>query len=729
MEKSQRIIRPVATIGFTYMLALTAACYLPIAFSALLFIICFAVSFCISLFKHSRSPRALLILLTAGIAFGIYAIYTPFHYTPALELDGKRMSISAEITDVTTSNSGKAVLTVKLDRSVIQTPVSVKADIYLDEPGDFRPADRISGIVSFYLPSEAYGTATPLLSAKADGIFLYGNATAAELTVTHSDGFSISALLYDLRLSLQEQANRLFSGEDAAVFQGMLLGNSSELSDKTYRDFVHTGILHVMVVSGLHLAILSQFLIRTLKRLGVRRKHRYLVGMAVIPLFMAVAGFTPSVNRAGVMLLLLYAAKLLDRDSDALTSIGLVGLVCTLFSPYLVTDLSFQLTYLSTLGILLLSDRMSKSLIRRLKSENRLLSWLADMLCVTIAAQVFTLPVAALRFKALPILSPIFNLLLSPLFTVILTLGLLLLLFSFIPFFTVIAEVAAAVVSLLIDLVRGAAAFCTSIPFSYLPLGYRFVYFWIIASILLVVFAAFKCNFRHRYPIAALFFALSLGCAFSVHELANRDVLTVAACTQGEETAVMLAYRDQMILLDANKLALGLTEETFLHRIPFISEQEDLALIAAYAEYYQIDTVCTDSIVPEGTISCREVFEPTDATLSFTIPLQMKMTVREDKVYYRISYGNVNLIYGDYDQTLESLYEENKENIYILTNDCNSAFQKPIKYAIMVNNSGSELKKQNPDVVFIDGTKQGITPVKLRPNGDIKIKGAGEWLY
>ncbi len=727
---SKRLTRPVAAIGFTFMLVLLTANYLPVLFSAVFFIACLIFTIIAAAVKPLRSQRLLLILVTSGLAFGCFFLYTRFNYLPALKLDGEKISVSATVTDIGTSRSGKSVLTVRLDRSIVQTPIPVKANIYLDEPGDILPADRISGMVSFYLPSEEYGTSSPVQSTKADGIYLYGSAVTTGLTVTRTDGFHLSLFFHNLRNSLYEKADALFQDKDeAAIFRGMVLGDNSGINSRDYRNFVRTGILHVMVVSGFHLVLLTQSVMRTLKLLRVRRKARYLIGMAAVLFLMAVTGFTPSINRAGIMLLLCYSAKLFDRESDSLTTIGLTGLLMTLFSPFLVTDLSFQLTYLSTLGIILLSRRMADAAAHRLKCQNKLLLWVLDMGCVTLSALLFTLPVTAFYFKGISLLSLIFNLILSPVFTLILVLGLCASIFAFLPFLSVAAQVLSAVLSVLIEGVSWLVDAGAKIPYSYLPLGYRFVYFWILASILLLVFVAVKCSFRHRYPIALLLSLLTLGGAVLTHMLANRDILTVASCTQGEDTAVVFAYRDKMLILDCNSLALQLTEETMLHKIPFVLTGENLAELAEYADYCQIDTVCTDSIVPDGTISCRQVCEPSDAEFSFTMPLRMRMKVRDGNVYCAVSYGNVNLIYGSYDDTLESMYEECKENIYILVKDCNSVFEKPVKYVIMLSSAQTKIKQNNPGVTFIDGSRQGITPVRVRPNGSIKSKGAGQWLY
>lgn len=133
------------------MLVLLTANYLPVLFSAVFFIACLIFTIIAAAVKPLRSQRLLLILVTSGLAFGCFFLYTRFNYLPALKLDGEKIPVSATVTDIGTSRSGKSVLTVRLDRSVVQTPIPVKANIYLDEPGDIR-LPTVSAAVSFYLP-------------------------------------------------------------------------------------------------------------------------------------------------------------------------------------------------------------------------------------------------------------------------------------------------------------------------------------------------------------------------------------------------------------------------------------------------------------------------------------------------------------------------------------------------------------------------------------------------
>lgn len=221
----------------------------------------------------------------------------------------------------------------------------------------------------------------------------------------------------------------------------MLLGDKTDLSDAYYRNFTHTGVVHLLTVSGLHFVHSKPVCHPHAKAFRLKRKPRYAIRMAMIVLFMGIAGFQPAVCRAGFTLLLFYGAKLFNRESDALTSLGLAGLVFALVNPYLVLSLSFQLTYLSTLGILLFAAKIQTFLVQKWKRKHPFWIWASDLLSVTLSATIATLPVTAYTFQGMAVLAPLWNILLSPLFTVVLVAGLLTFVLAFLPYLSMIAEV------------------------------------------------------------------------------------------------------------------------------------------------------------------------------------------------------------------------------------------------------------------------------------------------
>ncbi|MDD6235757.1 MAG: ComEC/Rec2 family competence protein [Clostridiales bacterium] len=727
--RRKSFVRPVAVIGMTFLSALLAASAFSLPVNIGVAAFCMIVALFTSLIKPLRTPKLAIVMITISIALGMLSIHTYFNYLPAIKLDKQQTTVTGTVTDLSVSEKGKQVVTVRLDHELTQTFRPVKIRLYPESSVAVQIADRISANTYCYLPSEQYGVYSPQDSAKADGIYLYGYVREGNLEVTPTDGFHLSRLLYQFRESLKQKADSLFSPESAGFIKAILLGDKSGLSDTDYRNFVHTGVVHLLTVSGLHFVILTQFVIRTLKVFHLKRKPRYAAGMAIILLFMGITGFQPAVNRAGLTLLLFYGAKLFNRDSDALTSLGLAGLLFALVNPYLVLDLGFQLTYLSTMGILLFSSKIQAFSVQKWKLKHPFWIWVSDMLSVTLSATITTLPVTAYSFQGFALLSPVWNILLAPLFTVILVLGLITLILAYIPYLSVIAEVLGELLTLCIKAINGITALGAKIPYSYLPLGYRFVYFWILATIILIFIAYRYCNIRFKYTLTALLSAVLLAAGTITHTIVYRDVLNVAVCTIGNDTAVLMNCQEQSILFHCNDLIVRLSDSNGIHSFPVVIENKSPVSLQKLSQYASLGAVITEETVAPDSIPCQQIIQPNNCDIGSGEQLQIKVRTRNDKVYYTVEYRNINIIYGEYDEHFESYYVDGKENIYILVKDCNMVFEKQVDYVIMLNGINDEMIANHPDVRIVDGTVQGITPVLMRKSGSVKIKGADKWLY
>ncbi len=722
-------VRPIAVIGLTFLVTLMAASELSLPTQLALAAFCLVAALLLSLLATLRMPKPALVLLTVAIALGILSIHTYFNYLPLLSLEGQQKTIVGTVTDLAVSEGGKQVITVQPNRDCVSTVRPIKMRIFSEEPISVRVADEISANTYCYFPSEQYGVYSPQDTAKADSIYLYGYARAGELTVNPVDGFRLSRQLYRFRETLKQKADALFAPTEAGFVKAVLFGDKSALSEEVYRDFTHTGTVHMLTVSGLHFVILSQFVIRTLKLFRLKRRARYAVGMAIIILFMGIAGFQPAVCRAGITLLLFYGARLFRRDADALTSLGLTGLLLAFINPYIVLSLSFQLTYLSTMGILLFAPKIHTFLLKRVKRERTLWRWASELLAMTFAATLTTLPVTAYTFQGISLMAPIWNLLLSPLFELILIGGLLIFGLAFLPYLSVVAEVLAAPLSLCIRAVNRLLSLGAAIPYSYLPLGYRYLYFGIVATALLFFIAFRYCHFRFKYLLTAALSAVILVGGTLTHGIVYRDVLNVAICTVGNDTAVLMDCREQSILFDCNSLIARLVDSNGIAAFPLAAEIDTTAALPQLSREVDLGVVIAESSLSPDAISCRDLRTPDNYDLRSGEELQIKVRVHGEKTYYIVEYGNVNIILGEYDEQFAAYHRADKENIYILVKDCDMVFQNPVNYVIMLNGINPEVVANHPQTQTVDGAAQGITPILVHKNGSVKIKGADKWLY
>jgi competence protein ComEC len=191
------------------------------------------------------------------------------------------------------------------------------------------------------------------------------------------------------------------------VMKGLLLGGR-EVGEETRQRFSAVGISHLLAVSGLHVGIICGVVVWLLRKLTLPARGRFFVICAFLIFFAFMVGLTPSVVRASVMMGVLLLAAVVNRKQDMLTSLFLAAFLLTVFKPYTIYSVSFQLSFLACLGIALYFPVF-----------NRVLSfagkYLSEAVSVTLASQVLVLPLLILYFESFAPVSVLANILVVPL--------------------------------------------------------------------------------------------------------------------------------------------------------------------------------------------------------------------------------------------------------------------------------------------------------------------------
>ncbi len=173
-----------------------------------------------------------------------------------------------------------------------------------------------------------------------------------------------------------------------------------------YEALVATGTLHIIALSGMNISILSSVTAQTTLFMG--RKASSILTICLIVLFVLFVGPSPSVVRAAMMGSLSLLAVYFGRRDWGLLSLFLVSGIMLLFDFSLVKNLSFQLSFMATFGIILANRRVKRQfgygLLYQLKY------WLIQNLKVTLSAQLFTLPIILLNFHRISLIAPVANL-------------------------------------------------------------------------------------------------------------------------------------------------------------------------------------------------------------------------------------------------------------------------------------------------------------------------------
>lgn len=205
--------------------------------------------------------------------------------------------------------------------------------------------------------------------------------------------------------------NRLLPEPHAGLLNGLIFGTRASLSAPFLDALTRTGTLHIIALSGMNISILVKVTHGLLIKL-VSRRITSLITILFIVLFVWFVGPSPSVVRAAIMGSLVLFASVLGRQSWSLFALFLTSLIMILVKPDWVGNLSFQLSVLSTLGIILFAPKPTGHMI-------------VDDFYVTLAAQVFTIPLIFFTFHRVSLISPLTNVLIGWTIPILTPLGML----------------------------------------------------------------------------------------------------------------------------------------------------------------------------------------------------------------------------------------------------------------------------------------------------------------
>lgn len=214
-----------------------------------------------------------------------------------------------------------------------------------------------------------------------------------------------------------------YNDNEKALLQGITVGDRSMFSDSLYSDYANSGLIHIAAVSGMHISFLFAFLSFFLLLIRTPRKLIIFIAVPILILFAAAAQFTPSVNRAVIMMLIMLLAGALGRRNDSITALSVAALILVFDNPYCLTSYSFLLSFGSTLGILVytsplcerlsfLTPRNTKNLFS--KSIYHIVSYIILSLSMSFSATVGTAYFSARFFSQIHWGSIFANIFISP---------------------------------------------------------------------------------------------------------------------------------------------------------------------------------------------------------------------------------------------------------------------------------------------------------------------------
>lgn len=216
-----------------------------------------------------------------------------------------------------------------------------------------------------------------------------------------------------LSTSMSDETSRMMAG-------AILYGERSALPKHLTRAYTQTGVIHVIAISGMHLAIIYNLVSFMLKPLQKNKlKWLYcLLCIAMLWMYAWICGNTPSVQRSAWMFSFLLVGDTLARNNSAGNSLAASAVLMLCIDPHLLWDIGFQLSYAAVASLLI----YQKAIFRLHNPENLLLLYGWNLVSTTIAAQILTTPLVVFHFGQFPTVFLLSNILAVPLSGLILLL-------------------------------------------------------------------------------------------------------------------------------------------------------------------------------------------------------------------------------------------------------------------------------------------------------------------
>ena len=364
----------------------------------------------------TRRRRLAAMLILSGLSAGLLwtAAYDALFFQPARELDGRTVLLRGTVAEYPQQTDyGFSVLV----RGGEEGQRSVPAVLYTDGQGaQLRPGDEIA-VVTHCSLADRTQSGEEITYYTAKGIFLTGE-TYGKLEFFRPEHLSPRYWPALLAKHIKEGIAAAFPADAAALIQALVTGNRDNLTDRFTTSLQRTGLSHVVVVSGMHLSVLAELLAWLL---GKGKRSTAAATSLWVVLFCGVAGNTPSVTRAAVMILLLQAAPLFRRERDAPTSLGAALMLLLIGNPFSAVHVGLQLSFASVAGIELFSERLGLRMMAALRLHRRGPAWTRPLrwlgyagvsaVATTLGAMVFTVPLVAWHFGYFSIIAPLSNLL------------------------------------------------------------------------------------------------------------------------------------------------------------------------------------------------------------------------------------------------------------------------------------------------------------------------------
>jgi competence protein ComEC len=363
------------------------------------------------------------LILTGIVLFSVAAVYGTWikaHHHSQLPESDSEFVVSGTIIEPVAIDGDRVrfILQSTQEGEKIAVSIRLASQDELSEALSWRRGDQVTIKGELTLPPTArnfgqFDYRQYLSYQHIHRMLLVKGLDQAEVTTDHSwSRASVLAWVDHIRAHSGETISKLYPIDQSGFMSSLLIGLRDRMDEETFGLFSRLGLTHIIAISGLHVAIVIGGWMGLLRFMRVTRETNITSAMILIPIYIIFSGASPSVVRAGIMALIaLYAARR-RWLKDGLNIVAVTAILMTMWNPFYIYDVSFQLSFAVTAGLIVGVPVVVRWI-------NLGPPWLNGTLAVTLVAQAVSFPLTIYYFNQFSLLSGLANLLLVPVFSLI----------------------------------------------------------------------------------------------------------------------------------------------------------------------------------------------------------------------------------------------------------------------------------------------------------------------
>ena len=428
---------------------------------------------------------------------------------------------------------------------------------------------------------------------KSQGIYHIASAKVENLKASGDDGFVVLKFFRTLKQKFARRCEKVW-GESYAtgIIPAILTGNDILLDGEIKDLFSGAGITHILVASGMHVAVVILIFSIILYPLRGRRKlHELLLGAAIV-CFALLVGYTPSIVRVLSSLFIYYLARKLLRSADPVTVLFEAMMVIIVINPMSIYGLSFQLSFSAVFGIIMFTPHITERFNwflnapcwvfklppKVVKKIFAVRNFIINAAAVSVSAQLGVLPFMVIAFGGSSVFAVLINIIIALIIPLIYGFGITAVIFNIEPF--------VAVTKWLCDALVDMARFTIQIPGNYMSFPQSNI---IVGAITCFVLACLlRCKVKKFTPffepmVLVCAIVVLIACPLTTYIPQNKAEVTFLNVGQGDCAIVRLAD-NKTVVIDTGTINMCLNE-----LVPFLDRKNITKIDMLIVSHEDID--------------------------------------------------------------------------------------------------------------------------------------------